>query len=151
MEPGKGREGYPLLLYMENDGKKQHWDQEKYPCFFWQVSVDKDTEHMDIAEQMRALVEEFPIDVSRIYGTGAGRAADMLWEMMGAYPDLFVAVAVSGGAGQTWKVRRASDAPAWISAVRTTAIVRRADRLVLPGKAAPWLPHSRKEPPYGRK
>ena len=69
----KAGEGYPLLLYMESDGKKQHWDQEKYPCFFWQVSVDKDTEHMDIAEQMRSLVEEFPIDVSRIYGK-IGRA-----------------------------------------------------------------------------
>ena len=110
----KAGEGYPLLLYMESDGKKQHWDQEKYPCFFWQVSVDKDTEHMDIAEQMRSLVEEFPIDVSRIYGMGAGRAADMLWEMMGAYPDLFAAAAVSGGAGQTWKVRRASYVPVWI-------------------------------------
>ena len=82
--------------------------------FFWQVSVDKDTEHMDIAEQMRALVEKYPVDVSRIYGAGAGKAANVIWEMMGAYPDLFAAVAVSGGAGQTWKVRRASYVPAWI-------------------------------------
>ena len=54
----KAGDGYPLLLYAEDDGKRLHWDQEKYPCFFWQVSVDKDTEHMDIAEQMRALVEK---------------------------------------------------------------------------------------------
>ena len=110
----KAGDGYPLLLYAEDDGKRLHWDQEKYPCFFWQVSVDKDTEHMDIAEQMRALVEKYPVDVSRIYGAGAGKAANVIWEMMGAYPDLFAAVAVSGGAGQTWKVRRASYVPAWI-------------------------------------
>ena len=63
---------------------------------------------------MRALVEKYPVDVSRIYGAGAGKAANVIWEMMGAYPDLFAAVAVSGGAGQTWKVRRASYVPAWI-------------------------------------
>lgn len=50
---------------------------------------------MDIAEQMRALVEKYPVDVSRIYGAGAGKAANVIWEMMGAYPDLFAAVAVS--------------------------------------------------------
>lgn len=107
-------EGYPLLLYLEEDGKGVDWSQEKYPCFFWQVTVNHDTEHMDIAERMRELVKTYPIDETRIYCAGAGRAANMLWEMMGAYPDLFAAVAVSGGAGQTWKVRRASYVPAWI-------------------------------------
>ena len=29
-------EGYPLLLYLEEDGKGVDWNQEKYPCFFWQ-------------------------------------------------------------------------------------------------------------------
>lgn len=27
-------EGYPLLLYLEEDGKGVDWNQEKYPCFF---------------------------------------------------------------------------------------------------------------------
>lgn len=29
----KAGDGYPLLLYAEDDGKRLHWDQEKYPCF----------------------------------------------------------------------------------------------------------------------
>ena len=27
----KAGDGYPLLLYVEDDGKRLHWDQEKYP------------------------------------------------------------------------------------------------------------------------
>ena len=39
-------EGYPLLLYLEEDGKGVDWNQEKYPCFFWQVTVNQGTEHI---------------------------------------------------------------------------------------------------------
>ena len=60
-------EGYPLLLYLEEDGKGVDWNQEKYPCFFWQVTVNQGTEHMDIAERMRELVKTYPIDETRIY------------------------------------------------------------------------------------
>lgn len=54
-------EGYPLLLYLEEDGKGVDWNQEKYPCFFWQVTVNQGTEHMDIAERMRELVKTIPL------------------------------------------------------------------------------------------
>ena len=93
-------EGYPLLLYLEEDGKGVDWNQEKYPCFFWQVTVNQGTEHMDIAERMRELVKTYPIDETRIYcageagndrrraaGTEGGSGLDVFQKQTGGLPD----------------------------------------------------------------
>jgi len=63
---------------------------------------------------MDEICKEFPVDQSRIYGTGLSMGGGGLWAMALAYPDLFTAIAPICGYGDSKKAQELLNISHWV-------------------------------------
>lgn len=139
---GEGQDpAYPLVLFMADSSVVSEdstaaliqglggviWalpeEQERRPCYvlvpaYQQKTADDDYtvtwECEATVQLLQEVLERYPIDRSRVYGTGQSMGCMMLYEMMSTHPDLFAAGFMVAGQWDPARIATLGDQRLWI-------------------------------------
>eukprot|EP01114_Cavostelium_apophysatum_P002020 TRINITY_DN11768_c0_g1_i1.p1 TRINITY_DN11768_c0_g1~~TRINITY_DN11768_c0_g1_i1.p1 ORF type:complete len:224 (-),score=17.18 TRINITY_DN11768_c0_g1_i1:87-758(-) len=84
------------------------------------------------------VVQHYPIDSNRLYGTGLSMGGYGIWSLAADYPQLFAAIIPICGGGDTSSAKRLKDLPTWVFHSRGDPIVphSQSDQMVKALRAA---------------
>lgn len=99
--------------------------QEEFPCYVLAPQfplnndwIDPDTyeegKYLEIAYRLTLhIIEENPVDTSRLYASGHSMGAMSTWLLNSRYPDMFAAMLITVGQGDYERVGVLKDKPIW--------------------------------------
>jgi hypothetical protein len=67
-----------------------------------------------ILDRITRVMDEAAVDPSRVYVTGEGAGADLVWKLLGRYPDRFAAAVIVSGDAELGIAERVERLPLWV-------------------------------------
>ena len=108
------RKRFPCFVVAPQCRMDQRWTQSSWEDTASPSSKGRPTEQMDVAiEALLAAIDEYPVDLSRIYLTGLSMGGYGSWDLAARKPDWFAAVAPVCGGGDTDLAHRFTATPVW--------------------------------------